>query len=637
MRRRPPAVLLGLAGLLALYLCAPFAASIQQVAAADWHGVDVPALGSAIGVSVASAGIATVLIAIGGIPLGYCLSRSSSPWGAWLGFVVQLPLALPPLTSGVLLLFLFGPYSPVGIWTQGALTDSFSGVVLAEAFVAAPFLIVAARSAFAAVDPGLNDLAATLGHHAWSRFLRVDLPLAWPGIRAGLALAWLRAFGEFGATMMVAYHPYSLPVYTYVAFGSQGLPAMMPLLLPTLAIAVLMSALAARQYRRRRADILPDDAEPCAVPPPVGAVPHRVRTGGLEFAFRKRLGTFQLDVGWSTSVRRLAILGASGSGKSLTLRLLAGLERAESGALRLDDQVLDAVAPEQRGLAYVPQDYGLFSHLTVSEHLAFPTRADPAAARYWAHRLGIEALLARRPAELSLGQAQRVAIARALSCPSRLLLLDEPFAALDTPRRRQLCRQLRQLQREVDVTTVLVTHDPDEAAWLADEILVLDGGRVLQAGRSEALFARPASLRVAELLGLPNVGCGVADAEGELHLAADVVVPIASAAASGGGEWMWSIDPGALIFHAQGRFCALLDSIVLRHGEARAVVNLSGLQLDVPVAGRNWRAGDACRLDIPAAALQVWRPGLPAVASIAAALSATAAHACPFPAAPAAN
>src|ERR1700761_2581600 len=248
MKRVAAKPLVWLAALLAVYLCAPFIASVPQLGAADWASVNWSATWSAVAVSAGSASVAALVILLGGVPLGYFLARSNSRKVAVLGFVVQLPLALPPLTSGVLLLFLLGPYSWVGQLTGGRLTDSFTGIVLAETFVAAPFLIIAAKSAFAAVDPVFDDVAATLGHHAGSRFFRVTLPVAWPAIRAGLALSWLRAFGEFGATVMVAYHPYSLPVYTYVVFGGQGLPAMMPLLLPTLAIAVICAALSL--YRR---------------------------------------------------------------------------------------------------------------------------------------------------------------------------------------------------------------------------------------------------------------------------------------------------------------------------------------------------------------------------------------------------
>ncbi len=228
MRRRIAGPLPWLAGLLAIYLAAPLVAGAQQVALADWGSVDARALLLSCGVSIASASVAAAIIAVGGIPLGYLLARVPGRAMAGLGFLVQLPLALPPLTGGVLLLFLIGYSTPLGRLFNGSLTDSFAGIVLAQVFVAAPFLIVAARSGFAAVDPVLEGVAATLGRRPIEVFLRVSLPIAWPTILSGLLLAWLRAFGEFGATVMVAYHPYSLPVYTYVAFGSQGLPAMMP-------------------------------------------------------------------------------------------------------------------------------------------------------------------------------------------------------------------------------------------------------------------------------------------------------------------------------------------------------------------------------------------------------------------------
>ena len=243
MTRRAAKPLQWLAGLLAVYLIAPLIAGGEQVGFADWSSVDTHALLRACAVSIASASVATLVIAIGGIPLGYLLARSNSRAMAGLGFVVQLPLALPPLTSGILLLFLIGYSAPLGHLAQGWLTDSFLGIVLAEVFVAAPFLIIAARSGFAAMDPVLEGVAATLGRKPLDVFLRVSLPIAWPAILSGLLLAWLRGFGEFGATVMVAYHPYSLPVYTYVAFGAQGLPAMLPVLLPTLLVALAVMAL----------------------------------------------------------------------------------------------------------------------------------------------------------------------------------------------------------------------------------------------------------------------------------------------------------------------------------------------------------------------------------------------------------
>jgi molybdate transport system permease protein len=169
--RRPPVTLSVLSGLLAIYLIAPFGAGLAQIGISDWRSADLAGLASA-SVVLTSATVATALVAVCGVPLGYFLSRRSGCGMALLGFVVQLPLALPPLGSGVLLLFLLGYSSPLGRLTNGALTDSFYGIVLAEAFVAAPFLIIAARSAFAGIDPVPEDVAATLGHLPWAVFLR---------------------------------------------------------------------------------------------------------------------------------------------------------------------------------------------------------------------------------------------------------------------------------------------------------------------------------------------------------------------------------------------------------------------------------------------------------------------------------
>ena len=390
MKRTAARPLLWLAALLAVYLCAPFIASVPQLGAADWANVDWRATWSAVGVSAASASVASLVILLGGVPLGYFLARSNSRKMALLGFVVQLPLALPPLTSGVLLLFLLGPYSWVGRFTGGALTDSFAGIVLAETFVAAPFLIIAAKSAFAAVDPVLDDVAATLGHHAGSRFFRVMLPVAWPAIRAGLALAWLRAFGEFGATVMVAYHPYSLPVYTYVVFGGQGLPAMMPLLLPTLAIAIVCAALSIYSLRQKASAEQTENGDDALEPglrtsPPAVATPTICASRSICSASWRIRSRPRVD----------ARHAAPRDHRAVGLGQIAGVA-ADRGAriqrrpshVRLGTTDLHPLPPERRQIGYMPQDYGLFPHMTVARQLAFPVDADAASARYWLDHLG---------------------------------------------------------------------------------------------------------------------------------------------------------------------------------------------------------------------------------------------------------
>src|SRR5437763_16320519 len=153
--------------------------------------------------------------------------------------------------SGILLSYLVGPYTLPGRLFGGSLTDTRTGIVIAQTFVAAPFLVIAARGSFAAVEPDLEDVARTLGHPPLARFLKVAMPVAWPGVQAGLLLAWLRAFGEFGATVILAYHPYSLPVFTFVQFDSTGLDSTKLLIAAALAAALIIVASAIAGLRPR--------------------------------------------------------------------------------------------------------------------------------------------------------------------------------------------------------------------------------------------------------------------------------------------------------------------------------------------------------------------------------------------------
>jgi ABC-type Fe3+/spermidine/putrescine transport system ATPase subunit/ABC-type sulfate transport system permease component len=612
--RRLPAPLPWLGALLAIYLCAPFVAVVQQAGLADWHSVNATELWRALAVSVGSATLSVVLILIGGVPLGYCLARVPGRKMAVLGFIVQLPLAIPPLASGVLLLFLVGPYAPIGLLSHGTLTDSFAGIVLAETFVAAPFLIVAARSAFASVDPVLEDVAATLGRGRLATFMKVSLPIAWPAIRSGLLLAWLRAFGEFGATVMVAYHPYSLPVYMYVAFGSQGLPVMIPLLLPTLAAAIAVFALSnislGRAPREERMAVGPSNAtvrnvsgwksgsRPLSKPVP---------KGGLTFQFLRRLGSFELDVAWTTASRRLAILGPSGSGKTLTLRLLAGLDRADTCALRLGEHDLSDLPPEARGVAYVPQNYALFPHMAVARQLLFATGAEVPVARHWLDRLGLSGLEERLPSALSLGQQQRVALARALVRPSSLVLLDEPFSALDAPLRRRLRGELRQLQREIAATMVIVTHDPDEAALLGDEILILDQGCVLQTGKTEEVFARPASETVARVLAVENVAFGIVIDKDQIDVGNGVRLAVAGPSLQPGQRVGWSVRPELICLGDDAPYEATIEDVTSFRGTLQLRVRLGSTPLLV-LADRSLNQIEGpCRLNIDPRSVQVWK------------------------------
>lgn len=500
---RSPLTYLG--GLLALYLLVPILAFVGRFAFSADRGFESPGLADAFWTSIASASISTAVIVVLSVPLAYALARSTSWLSRAVGVLVQLPLALPPVMSGIVLIYVVGPYTWLGELFGGHLTDSIVGIVIAQTFVASPFLVIAARSAFAAVDPALDDLAATLGHRPLARFVRVALPAASSGIGAGILLTWLRALGEYGATVLLAYHPYSLPVFTSVQFQSSGIPGTqaptaLALLIAIVAVVVGLVRLPRRRFRRAgsrgAASVTPREPRASAPTP-------------VSFALDTRVGSFHLDVAHRPTAHRIAILGPSGSGKSMTLRGLAGLLGAGAGSVSLAGDDVTHVATESRHVGYVAQGGALLPGRTVRQQVLFGVGADPAVAAWWLATLRLDGLEDRLPDELSGGQRQRVALASALSREPRVILLDEPFSALDAPVREELRRELRRLQHETGLSTVLVTHDPEEAALLADEIIVVEAGRILQAGTRREVYGRPASPAVARLLGIPNLLRGV--------------------------------------------------------------------------------------------------------------------------------
>ena len=226
----------------------------------------------------------------------------------------------------------------------------------------------------------------------------------------------------------------------------------------------------------------------------------------------------------------LALLGPSGSGKTTLLRLIAGLERAESGGLLIAGRDAAALPPRARGIGFVFQHYALFRHMTVADNIAFGLEVRPRQIRppraiiaKRVHELislvQLDGFSERFPAQLSGGQRQRVAQARALAVEPRVLLLDEPFGALDAKVRVELRHWLRGLHERLGLNTLFVTHDQEEALELADRVAILNAGRIEQLGPPREVYDRPASAFVMEFLGEVNrLPCRVTG--GEAHIGA---------------------------------------------------------------------------------------------------------------------
>ena len=236
----------------------------------------------------------------------------------------------------------------------------------------------------------------------------------------------------------------------------------------------------------------------------------------LDAALRAHVGTLDLDVELQAGDDEVvALLGPNGAGKTTALRILAGLRALDDGHVHLDDDVVDDpsagvfTVPERRPVGVVFQDYLLFPYLTALDNIAFGLRSrgarKPEARRIaheWLERVGLADHADSKPGALSGGQAQRVALARALATNPRLLLLDEPLAALDAAARGEIRRELRRHLASFAGVRLLVTHDPVDAATLADRVLVLEDGKVSQAGTFAEVSAHPRSPYVAELVGL---------------------------------------------------------------------------------------------------------------------------------------
>jgi len=265
----------------------------------------------------------------------------------------------------------------------------------------------------------------------------------------------------------------------------------------------------------------------------------------------KRFGTHVAVDGLSLGVEKgefVSLLGPSGCGKTTTLQMIAGFVEPTSGAIRIEGRDLLAVKPAKRGLGIVFQSYALFPHMTVVENVAFGLEMQGVTAAERTRRVGetlelvgLAAFTGRFPRQLSGGQQQRVALARALVIRPQILLLDEPLSNLDAKLREEMQIELRQIQRTVGTTTILVTHDQAEAMALSDRIVVMNHGRAEQVGPPHEAYERPATAFVASFLGKTNLVNGASVRPEKISFAAAGLAGTVRTRVFQGNHWLYQV------------------------------------------------------------------------------------------------
>ena len=500
-------------------------------------------------ISLRTAFTATLLAFFLGIATARWMMSYRGKARGFIDGILTLPLVLPPTVVGFLLLLLLGKNSPVGQLLNHfgiAVIFTWTAAVMAAAIVAFPLMYKTVLGAFEQIDLTLVNSARTLGASEWRIFWQLLLPLAWPGILAGTVLAFARALGEFGATLMVGGSipgvTQTIPIAIFFAAesGQMGVALVWVLLMVTVSLTVIAginvgyrrSRFHARpntfvkrgfdwvffrrfgDWRSKHVSVMPSDhlrgAQLCAP-----TDDHPSQPAELVVKIAKQVPGFHLQVKFRTYQEPLGLLGASGSGKSLTLRCIAGLETPSQGKIILNGRVLfDAsmgvnVPSRDRKVGLVFQNYALFPHLTVAQNIAFGMQAIPPAQRaelvlQYLEQIELPGMSDRYPQQLSGGQQQRVALARALASQPDILLLDEPLSALDTYLRSQIEKLLSEVLTTYSGVTLFITHKLEEAYRICGDLVVLTDGQITAAGPKEDIFQRPPTIQVARVTECKN-------------------------------------------------------------------------------------------------------------------------------------
>lgn len=485
---------------------------------------------SPLWISLKTSLLATFITLFLGVGAAYWMLGYRGKGKSIIEGIFVAPLILPPTVVGFLLLVFFGNNGPVGKLLEPLnLTIVFTwyGAAIAAIVVSFPLMYKTALAAFEQIDANLLRVGRTLGAKEFTIFWRLSLPLAFPGILAGATLAFSRALGEFGATLMLAGNipgeTQNIPMAIYFAVeaGDMNEAWFWAIAIVAISLSAIILTNIWQEHKQKikptqKADISIIKSEHESLSLHLNSV-----RSGLFLDIEKKISSFHLKVAFNTDNQPLGLLGGSGAGKSMILRCIAGIETPTKGRIILNDRVLfDSdkrinIPIHQRKIGFLFQNYALFPHLTVEQNIAFglPQKLSSVNIKLEVEKqliaMHLEGLSNRYPHQLSGGQQQRVALARALASQPEALLLDEPFSALDTHLRSQLEQQMTETLAEYSGVTLFVTHNMEEAYRLCPNLLVLEHGKAAHFGSKYEIFEHPASMNVAKITGCKNFSCAV--------------------------------------------------------------------------------------------------------------------------------